>query len=145
MFFALSVFSIYGDTITFNFIYLSNPHKNLCQYPGEESFSECSQEEFCDNYLTPGFLTKPKSSDKDYIYGLTGAYPEINCWTDISIAFMGQLWFTGFLLKLGATPLLEKIGYLKFLKYGIIPLNILSFQLQYLNIPYIIRCFGFLV
>ena len=66
-------------------------------------------------------------SDKDYIFGLTGAYPEINCWSETSIAFMGQLWFTGFLMKLGATPLQEKIGHLKFLKYCIIPLNILSF------------------
>jgi hypothetical protein len=127
MFFALSIFNIYGDQIIFNFVYLSSPHKNLCKYPGEETFSECTQEEFCENYTTPGFLTKPLISDKDYIFGLTGAYPEINCLPETSIAFMGQLWFTGFLMKLPATPLQEKMGHLKFLKYGIIPLNILSF------------------
>ena len=58
---------------------------------------------------------------------------------------MGQLWFIGFLLKILATPLLEKFGYLFILKTVIIPMNILSFQLQYLPDSYLLRCIGFLM
>jgi len=60
---------------------------------------------------------------------MTGASPEVNCWSETSIAFMGQLWFIGFLVKILATPLLEKYGYLCILKAIIIPVNILSFNL----------------
>lgn len=95
--------------------------------------------------MSPGFLTQPITSDKDYIYGLTAALPDMNCWSDTSVAFMGQLWFIGFLTKVLGTPLQEKYGHLPFLKAVLIPLNILSFQLQYLPKSYFLRCVGFCI
>ena len=83
--------------------------------------------------------------DKDYIYALTGAHPDMNCWSDTSIAFIGQLWFIGFLTKVPIVPLQERYGYQFCLKVFVIPLNILSFQLQYLPNSYILRCIGFFI
>jgi hypothetical protein len=143
MLLSLGIFSIYGDCIIFNFVYMTSPFKQNCKYLGEETYRECTQEEVCANILNPEFLTQPKVSDKDYIFAMTGASPEVNCWSETSIAFMGQLWFIGFLVKILATPLLEKYGYLCILKAIIIPVNILSFNLQYLPNSYLLRCIGF--
>jgi hypothetical protein len=56
---------------------------------------------------------------------------------------MGQLWFIGFLSKILATPLLEQYGHFRVLKTVLIPLNLLSFQLQYMSKSYALRCIGF--
>ena len=57
MFLVLSIFNVYGDQIIFNMVYLTGPYKQLCKFPGEESFVDCTQEEFCENRLNPGFET----------------------------------------------------------------------------------------
>jgi hypothetical protein len=93
--------------------------------------------------MNPEFMTEPRTEDKDYIFAMTGANPDMNCWSETSIALIGQLWFIGFLAKVLAAPLLEQYGYLFILKVLVIPLNILSFQLQYIPNSYWMRCIGF--
>ena len=134
---------IYGDCIIFCFVYLTSPFKQNCKYAGEDLFRECTQEEICANIQNPEFITQPIVNDKDYIFSLTGASQVVNCWSPTQIAFLGQLWFVGFLAKMFATPLLENYGYLYILKVLIIPLNILSFNLQYMTNSYFLRCVGF--
>ena len=129
MLLSLGIFSIYGDVIIFCFVYLTSPFKQNCKYQGEEIFRECTQEEICANVLNPEFMTQPVTENKDYIFAMSGASHVVNCWSDTSVAFLGQLWFVGFLAKILATPLLENYGYLYILKALIIPMNILSFNL----------------
>ena len=128
MLLAYGILSIYGDALIIGFVYMTSTHKLNCKYEGENLFRECTKEEVCANFLNPEFVTQPITTDKDYIYSLTGLSHEVNCWSETAIAFLGQLWFMGFLSKILATPLLEKFGYLRVLKVLIIPLNILSFN-----------------
>ena len=95
MFWACSIFFVYGDQIIFNFVYLTAPYKQMCQYPGEENFKVCSKEEICQN---PQLLIRPNTEDKNYIYALSVDFQELNCWPDTSTAFMCQMWFFGFLV-----------------------------------------------
>jgi hypothetical protein len=88
MFLAISIFSVYGDCIIFNFVYFTSPFKQNCKSLGEENFHECSRTEFCANRLNPGFMTQPHTEDKDYIYAMTGANLDMNCWSDTSIALI---------------------------------------------------------
>jgi hypothetical protein len=86
---------------------------------------ECTREEICQGMGTP------MTDHKDYIYGLTSRNLAMNCWPETQIAFLGQLWFIGFLVKILAAPLLEKYGHMNVVKKVIMPMNILSFTLIY--------------
>lgn len=88
-------------------------------------------------------MTRPNTEDKNFIYGLTGDFEEMNCWSDTKTAFMAQMWFFGYLAKVLAAPLLERYGHMNFLKRVLIPLNIISFWMMYLSNSYIQRCIGF--
>lgn len=55
------------------------------------------------------------------------------------------MWFFGFLFKSFAAPLLERFGHLTVLKRVLIPLNIISFQLQMFSNSYFLICLGYLV
>jgi hypothetical protein len=127
LFWATATLGVYGDQIIYNFVYVSNPYKQLCQYPGEDTFKVCTREEICLHRGNPGFMTRPNTQDKNYIYALTGDFEEMNCWTDSKTAFLAQMWFFGFLAKVLAAPLLERYGHQNFLKRVLIPLNIISF------------------
>ena len=67
------------------------------------------------------------------------------CYSKQSIAFLAQLYFVGFATKIVLVPLPEKFGLVKFVKFFVIPLNILSFILTYMANEYVWRCVGFLL
>lgn len=107
IFMAFSIFSVYGDQFIYNFIYLTNPHKEECSKDGV-TWVECTREDVC----TPNdLLRRPNVGHKDYIYALTADMEEMNCWSSSSIAFMCQLWFIGYFAKVVFTPLFEKYGH----------------------------------
>jgi hypothetical protein len=65
------------------------------------------------------------------------------CYSKQSIAFLAQFYFIGFSSKIVLVPIPEKIGLVKFVKFFVIPLNILSFFLTYQAGEYVWRCVGF--
>ena len=67
----------------------------------------------------------------------------MHCWTKSNIASILQIYFIGFSSRIFFLPIGEKMGLVKFTKFVIIPLNILSYTMGYQTQTYAWRCVGF--
>ena len=97
-------------------------------------------EEICDPDFTGEYW--PETSHKDYIKGFMEQMDMV-CWSKSKIAFMAQIYFVGFSARIMLLPLGEKIGLVRFIKFVVIPVNILSYTLGYQAQSYAWRCVGF--
>jgi hypothetical protein len=104
-------FKVFGDQLIFNFVYFIARHKMICLHPGATDYKTCTRDEVCHYKTIPGLIARPDTGNKNYIYGLTADYEDMNCWSDHKIAFMAQCWFIGFIVKWAFMPCLEKYGH----------------------------------
>ena len=124
MVFSLSNLSVYGSAIIYNFGFLTNP--------------VVGSHDYCEN----GILNLDEGH-KDFIKGLSVTSPQMNCWSQESLAFMAQFYFIGFASKIFIEFFPENHGYVRVTKFAILPLNIVAFQLQLFSQSYLLRCVGF--
>jgi hypothetical protein len=84
-------------------------------------------------------------ADKSHINYVRGFMDQLDmvCYSKASIAFMPQLYFIGYSSRIILIAVPQKIGLVKFIKFFVIPLNILSYSLSSFAPSYALRCIGF--